>query len=259
MRQERGIRYLAVAILVLFVAGCSEMYAYTPSVGGSSPPAQATAAPPAAAQPQPAAETPPPKPDLPQQVQSLEARVQQLENRVAELESRSSAPAPAAKYKGHTSLPTSKALYPAPPAASDQVYTEGYRLHQAKKYGKARAKFSRYLKEQPQGPKAAEARYYLADSFYQEGKYQEAKVEFGKLVNEHPRSILAPAAMLRQALAYQNLQEPASYHGTLNRLIKAYPKSPEAKEAAKWLKQGKKKAVAKAPAKSAPKAAPKAE
>jgi tol-pal system protein YbgF len=254
MRQERGIRYLAVAMLVLFMAGCSEMYAYTPSVGGSAAPAPATEAPPAAPQPQPAAEAPPPKPDLPQQVQNLEARVQQLENRVAELEARPSAPAPAARYKGHASLSPSKALYPAPSAASDQVYTEGYRFYQAKKYGKARAKFSRYLKEQPQGPKAAEARYYLADSFYQDGKYQEAKGEFSKVVNEHPKSILAPAAMLRQALAYQNLQEPVSYRSTMNRLIKAYPKSPEAKEAAKWLKQGKKKTAAKPQAKSASKA-----
>ena len=70
------------------------------------------------------------------------------------------------------------------------------------------------------------------------------------MASQYPKSVLAPAALLRQALAYQNLQQTASYRSTLKRLIQAYPKSPEAKEADKWLKEGKKEASAKAPAKA---------
>ncbi len=68
------------------------------------------------------------------------------------------------------------------------------RLYHAKKYGEARNQMYQYLKNQPRGPKAPEARYYLADSFYQEGKYQEAAVEFNKLRLQSPKSILAPPA-----------------------------------------------------------------
>jgi len=267
MRQARGIRYLEVAMLVLFLAGCSETYAYLPST--SKPvPAPEGQAPPAAAQPAPAAETPPPKPDLPQQVQNLEARVQQLENRVTDLEARMPLPGGAAVPKAKerpSTLAPSKAAYPPPAAAtaaaSDKVYAEGLRLYQGKKYPQARTKFHQYLKEQPKGPKAPEARYHLADSFYQEGKYPEAAVEFNKLASQSPKSILAPAALLRQALAYEKLQQTASYKSTLRKLIQAYPKSPEAREAEKWLKEGKKEAPAKppkAPAK-APAKAPRGE
>jgi tol-pal system protein YbgF len=175
-----------------------------------------------------------------------------MENRLAQMEARPAAPS-AAAVKGKERPSATPTPAPAPAAAADKVYAEGLRLYQAKKFAPARTKFSQYLKEQPKGPKAPEARYHLADSFYQEGKYQEAAVEFNKLASQSPKSILAPAALLRQALAYQNLHQTASYRNTLNKLIQAYPKSPEAKEAEKWLKEGKKEAPAKAPTKTLPK------
>ncbi|MGO9621275.1 MAG: tetratricopeptide repeat protein [Desulfobaccales bacterium] len=247
MRVTLGIRYLAVGLSVLFLASCSETYAYLPSVGkpAAAAPAEGNAP---AAQPAPAVETPARKPDLPQQVQGLEVRVQQLETRMAELEARQPAPAGAA-------VKTRERPAAAAPATSgDKLYNDGLHLYQGKKYPQARAKFSQYLKEQPKGPKASEARYQLADSFLQEGKYQEAAVEFNKLASQSPKSILAPAAMLRQAMAYQHLQQTPSYRSTLRKLVQTYPKSPEAKEAQKWLQEGKQEAPpGKAPAKAAPK------
>ncbi len=241
MRVTLGIRYLAVGLCVLFLASCSETYAYLPSVGKpAATPAEGVAP---AAQPAPAVETPARKPDLPQQVQGLEVRVQQLETRLAELEARQPAPAgAAAKTRERPAAP--------PATDADRLYNEGLHLYQGKKYPQARAKFSQYLKEQPKGPKASEARYQLGDSFFQEGKYQEAAVEFNKLVSQSPKSILAPAAMLRQAMAYQYLQQTPSYRSTLRKLVQTYPRSPEAKQADKWLKEA---PPGKAPAKAAPK------
>ena len=117
------------------------------------------------------------------------------------------------------------------------------RLYHAKKYGDARQQLYQYLKNQPKGPKAQEARYYLADSFYQEGKYQEAGVEFNKLRLQFPKSILVPAGLLRQALCYKNQQQLGTYRSTLQKLVKAYPNSPEAKEAQKMLKESSKEAT----------------
>ncbi len=203
MRVTLGIRYLAVGLCVLFLASCSETYAYLPSVG------------------KPAAATP------------------------AEGVAPAAQPAPAGAAAKTRERPA------APPATdADKLYNEGLHLYQGKKYPQARAKFSQYLKEQPKGPKASEARYQLGDSFFQEGKYQEAAVEFNKLVSQSPKSILAPAAMLRQAMAYQYLQQTPSYRSTLKKLVQTYPRSPEAKQADKWLKEA---PPGKAPAKAAPK------
>jgi tol-pal system protein YbgF len=192
------------------------------------------------------------QPDLAQQVQALEAKIQQLETRLAEVERAKPAPGTAArqakaKDKEKAAAPaTAKAASPAagspkaPAVPPDKSYTEGLKLYQSKKYGPAREKFSQYLKDAPHGPKAPEARYHLADSFYQEAKYKEAAVEFNKMASQNPKSILAPAALLRQAYAYKNLNQTANYQSTLKRLTKAYPNSPEAKEAQKYLKEGKK-------------------
>jgi tol-pal system protein YbgF len=239
MRQSSCIRYLVLVALLLWVTACQETYPYIPSM--SKPGATTAAAPPEAA---PSPETTAPPAASPaaanQERQSLEARVQQLEARVAELEGRRTA-TPAAQERATA---TSVAVYPKAPAAApaaggDKLYAEGLRLYQGKKYGDARTKLHQYLNSQPKGPKAAEARYYLADSFYQEARYKEAAVEFNKLVTQYPKSILAPAALLRQALSYKNQNQNQNYQMAVKKLIKAYPTSPEAKEAQKWMKDEK--------------------
>ena len=241
MKQSRGMRKLALLAVVLLLSACSQTYSYVPSIGKpAGPPPETAAAPPAGT---PAAA---PAPDLAQQVKALEARVQQLETRLAESEAPKAAPAPTARGKEATQKATrapapSTSSYPqASAGAADKPYNDGLTQYRSKKYGPARTQFYQYLKAHPQGSKAAEARYYLADSFYQEGKYREAAVEFNKMAAQFPKSILAPAAILRQALAYKQQQQTHNYQSTLEKLVKAYPNSPEAKEAQKWLKEEKK-------------------
>ena len=239
MRQARVIRYLVAAVLLLLLAACGQF----PGMRTPMPPTPAETAPGSAPGPGPG---PAPSPDLAQQEQNLEARVQQLESRVADLEGRPGAPAPAREHKERAVPPPSTPSSPKPAvesAAAEKNYTEGMRLYHAKKYGEARQQLHQYLKNQPRGPKAPEARYYLADSFYQEGKYQEAGVEFNKLRLQSPKSILAPAGLLRQALCYKNQQQLGTYRSTLQKLVKAYPNSPEAKEAQKMLKESPKDAT----------------
>jgi tol-pal system protein YbgF len=229
MREVCVIRYLVAAAVSLLLPACANF----PTMSSSMPPLPAETAPGAAT----AAQAQAPAPDLAQQVQNLEARVQQLESRLAGLEGPKGAPAAA---KEHPPAPVAAGSPKATvsDAAAEKYYTGGMRLYHAKKYGEARHQFYQYLKNQPRGPKAPEARYYLADSFYQEGKYQEAGVEFNKLRTQFPQSILAPAGLLRQALCYKNQQQMSAYRSTLQKLVKAYPNSPEAREARNSLKDG---------------------
>jgi tol-pal system protein YbgF len=234
MRQAGVIRYLVVAALLLLVAACGRF----PGMRTTMPPPPAEP-PPGVAAPPPT-QAPAPAPDLAQQVQNLEARVAQLESQLAQPQGRPPAPA-ATKPWAQAAPATAGAPKAAAPAAaspgSEKNYTEGMRLYHAKKYGEAQNQLHQYLKSQPKGPKAPEARYYLADSFYQEGKFREAGVEFNKLRLQFPKSILAPAGLLRQALCYKNQQQMGTYRSTLQKLVQAYPNSPEAKEAQKMLKE----------------------
>jgi len=234
MRQARVIRYLGVGVLLLLTSACAT---YFPQFGRTQMP-PVPQSPPGTVTPSEARTA-----DLNQQLQGLEARVQELETKVANLEGRAPAPVKA-KRRALPASPTT--MYPAPTVASAAVgkyYTEGMGFYRAKKYREARQSFYQYLKNQPRGTKAPEARYYLADSFYQEGKYREAGVEFNKLRLQFPKSILAPAGLLRQALCYKNQQQMSTYRSTLQKLVKAYPNSPEAKEAQKMLRESSKGAT----------------
>ncbi|MEW6386883.1 MAG: tetratricopeptide repeat protein [Thermodesulfobacteriota bacterium] len=253
MRRFKWTWHWLAPMLIFSLAACNT-YTYLPSVGKQAP---------APGSPEAAAATPAGGPEIQplggspaQQIQDLDAKIQKLESRLEELERRLPPPVAAKETKappkgkrtpgekiaaksGAKTLPAPPAGYPPAPGASDKAYSEGLSLYQNKKYGSARQKFHQYLKSQPKGAKAPEARYHLADSFYQEKQYKEAAVEFNKVALQYPKSILAPAAMLRQALAYQNLQQNPNYRTTLRKLVQAYPNSPEAQEAQKWLKEGK--------------------
>uniref|UniRef100_A0A7C5ALU7 Tetratricopeptide repeat protein n=1 Tax=Desulfobacca acetoxidans TaxID=60893 RepID=A0A7C5ALU7_9BACT len=244
MKQPGWHIWLLVGAFLAALSACETYSFYSARSRAAATPGPETPA----AQPEPPPEPQPATPDPSSQMKVLEERLQQLERRLAELEQRQAttpAPGKAASGKrpdkGRAELPSSQppAVTPAAPStvAGDRLYNEGLRLYQSKKFPAARTKFSQYLKEQPRGPKAAEARYYLGDSFYQEKKYAEAKEEFNKLVLQHPQSILAPAALLRQAYAYQQLNQKANYQAALKKLVQKYPQSPEGREAQKLLKQ----------------------
>jgi|WetSurMetagenome_2_1015567.scaffolds.fasta_scaffold48897_2 tol-pal system protein YbgF len=229
MRQTGWLKCLATGIFLTVIAACDTSFLYP-----RQPPPPPTGSP----APAPTASAPAPAPDTHQQLRTLEDKVRHLERRVAALEvcTGTAKPAPAAPG---TARPAEKAPphQPASPAA-EKLYSDGLRLYQTKKYLAARDKFSQYLSNQPQGPKAAEARYYLGESFYQEKRYAEAREEFNKVVTQYPGSILAPTALLRQAYAYQQLNQKANYSDSLKRLIQQYPQSPEAQEARRQLKSG---------------------
>jgi tol-pal system protein YbgF len=231
MRQARLMRYVLAGALLVLTPACAT---YFPSLGRTSMP-PVPQSPPGTVPPEQARAA-----DLNQQVQNLETRVAQLESQVAKLEGR---PAPRPARPKYIPAP-STTEYPKPPVKTavsagqaGKYYTEGMSLYRDKKFPEARKRFYRYLKDQPRGVKAPEARYYLADSFYQEKKFREAAVEFNKLRIQFPQSILAPAGLLRQALCYKNQQQNHTYRSTLRKLVKAYPNSPEAKEARRLLQE----------------------
>ncbi len=88
------------------------------------------------------------------------------------------------------------------------------------------------------GAAGAEKLFEEGQRLYRAKKYKEAATEFHKVTVQHPKSSYAPGAMLREAYAYKSLHQTKNYESTLKKLVQAYPKSPEAKEAQKHLKEG---------------------
>jgi tol-pal system protein YbgF len=252
---SRFSRILALASLALAVllGGCNT-YAYLPTRSRSAPPPEAAPAP----APPPAVATEAYRPGEAEHWHALEMRLQQMEKRLARLEQArpdrmavpESPPTLARETAPPAAAPLATPAFPEPPTDHSAEYPleteadpevdaanfpEGMALYRDNKFEAARQKFYQYLRNNPHGPKASEARYYLGDSFYREKRYREAAVEFNKLVTLHPDSVLAPSALLRQALSYEQMEQQSNYRLALQRLVEDFPGSPEAQEARKRL------------------------
>ncbi len=170
-----------------------------------------------------------------ERVLGLERDLAALQERLARLEGARSAPAPRAESPPEAAPIREVAPPPVAAKPSSDPLAEGLALYKKKSYPAAREQLAQYLKAQPKGDKASEARYYLADSLLQEKRYDEAIVEFNKIVEGHPKSTWAPAALLKQSQAFKAQGKTKVAHLVLEKLVADYPKSAEAAQARKLL------------------------
>ncbi len=188
---------------------------------------------------------------LRQRLAEVERSVQTLQERPLSQESAGGGSRAAAETSGEAPAPSAPAAVPRHEAVkpvsrpAGDAYQEGLAQYKKKSYAGAVEQFSRYLKEHPQGAKAAEARYYLGDSYYQQKRLDEAIVEFNKVVEGHSKSVLAPTALLKQAYAFKAQGKTKVYTLVLEKLTADYPSSPEAAQAQKLLGGSPKAAVKK--------------
>jgi tol-pal system protein YbgF len=164
---------------------------------------------------------------------AVERELAAAQERLARIDSGRAASAP--KVEPAPVAPIREIAPPATPKPSGDAFQEGMSLHKQKSYGAAKEKFQQFLKDNPKGDKAVEARYYLADSLLQDKKYDEAIVEFNKLVEGQPKSSYAPPALLKQSQAFKAQGKTKIANLVLEKLIADYPKSPEALQARKLL------------------------
>lgn len=121
------------------------------------------------------------------------------------------------------------------------IYEKGVSLFKAKKYKDAYNAFSTYLTKHPKGDMAANARFWLGDCLYQQKEYELSILEYQKVIADYANSPKAPAALLKQAMAFEALKEPDTARIVYQKVLEDYPKSDQAATAEKKLKAIKKK------------------
>jgi tol-pal system protein YbgF len=143
-------------------------------------------------------------------------------------------------------LPLGKAVPEAPPAprpmveaAEDykKIYDAAYLEVTRRSYDLAVAGFREFIKKYPRSDLADNAGYWIGESFYAQKKYKEAATEFEKVIAQYPNQDKVPAAMLKAGLCRQELGEKAKADQLWQKLLKQYPKSPEALLAKEKLKK----------------------
>lgn len=115
------------------------------------------------------------------------------------------------------------------------LYDANLALYKSEKYEQALSGFKSFLELYPKSDLADNAQYWIGECFMALKQYEHAILAFQEVIKKYPNENKVPNAMLRQAIAMQEIGDPTSTKLILNRLIKAYPKSPEAEIAEKKL------------------------
>lgn len=117
------------------------------------------------------------------------------------------------------------------------LYQKSLEAFKSSDLPKARAMFQRFLELYPKHELAANARYWIGETYYSEKNFEQAILEFQEVIKNFPGSDKVPAAMLKQGMAFREIDDLKSSRFVLKKLIDDYPDSPEAKKAGERLKE----------------------
>lgn len=119
----------------------------------------------------------------------------------------------------------------------ETAYKDAYETYQKGDFNAAREKFQKYLETYPNSKYSENALYWIGESYYSEKNYERAIVEFDDVAKKHPDGAKAPAALLKQGMAFSALGDKKSANAIFRQLIEKYPKSDQAETAKKKLKE----------------------
>ncbi len=172
------------------------------------------------------------------EVRDLQERIQYLEARLSELERRVSGEAPGEgagalepSATRSASEPPSKAATQPPATGPRQEYDRAMDALKQKKYTTAIKLFRDFVRKYPGDSLADNAQYWIGESYYAQKKYEEAIIEFEEVLQKYPKGDKVPAALLKEGLAFQRLQDKNTARQLLRKLVDQYPTSEEAKTA----------------------------
>lgn len=135
-------------------------------------------------------------------------------------------------------LATKKAEPAAVPAATaDALYLKGLETFKAGDMPAAREQFAKFLEQNPQHDLAANAHFWIGETHYSEKSYEPAILAYQEVIKNYPGKEKVSAAMLKQAMAFGEINDAKSAKYVLKKLIEGFPKSEEAKRGKQLLKE----------------------
>ncbi len=160
------------------------------------------------------------KDDLGLQITSLTNRVAELEQQVA--------------GQGTMAQPVTQESQPE--LTAEESYQEALDLiRKQQKFTQGRELLESFVNKYPEHDLYVNALYWIGEAFYGEKKYEMSILQFQDVISKYPSHPKAPAAMLKQALAFNALGDGENARTTMQKLIDEYPDSDQVNAAKKYL------------------------
>ena len=113
----------------------------------------------------------------------------------------------------------------------DSLYLKGLDSLKAGDVTTAREQFDRFLEQNPKHELAANAHYWIGETFYSEKNFEAAILSYQEVIKSYPGKDKVVAAMLKQAMSFNEIKDSKSARYVLKKLVEGFPKSEEAKKA----------------------------
>ncbi len=123
---------------------------------------------------------------------------------------------------------------PAPAAAAaptDELFNQAQKKYEAGNYQNAYETFESSLNKNASGANAIQARYMMGECLYQQKEYDQAILQYQKIISSQPKHPKTPAALLKQAMAFEQLSDKDTAKILYQKIISSYGSSPEAQQA----------------------------
>ncbi len=146
------------------------------------------------------------------------------------LVSAGSAPAPQPQTVQTASTAAVPQAVPAPDNAGTNL-GKGRSLFDQGKYREAYQQFESISSSAGTDAEIIEAKYMMGECLFALKEYDQAILDYQNIITNHPSSGKAPAAMLKQAMAFENLNDKDTAKILYKKLIATYKDSPEAQQA----------------------------
>jgi len=114
-------------------------------------------------------------------------------------------------------------------------YETSLAYYNNEEYDLALKGFKSFLEKFPESELADNSHFWIGECFMALKEYEHAIRAYQEVIEKYPEGNKVPNAMLRQAVAWLEIGEKISSKLLLNKVLKNYPDSPEAKIAEKQL------------------------
>jgi tol-pal system protein YbgF len=119
----------------------------------------------------------------------------------------------------------------------ETMYAAAYQTFKNGNYDKSRTEFKNFLAAYPDTESAGNAQYWIGECYYFEKNYEQAILEYEKVSKNYPKGNKVSSALLKQGLAFLNLNDKTSAKLILQQVIKEFPNTTQARIARSKLQE----------------------
>jgi len=126
---------------------------------------------------------------------------------------------------------------PAKKQNKETMYAAAYQTFKDGHYDKSRTEFKNFLATYPNTEYAGNAQFWIGECYFFEKNYEQAILEYEKVAKNYPKGNKVPLALLKQGLSFLNLNDKISAKLILQKVIKDFPNTNQARTARSKLQE----------------------